>query len=1021
MAVRDLTSKANKNKKAFEDLGIEVYDNQGKMKPLAAIIRDVEDAMKGKTDQEKRNILTQLGLQDRSIQAILTLVGNSDALREYTRVLNSAGGKTEEVAEKQMKSLENRLKQLRNTVQVASMAFGQALAPAIGLVASALGLILRLFVSLPQPLQQVIASLIMMKATFHLLNIALGTHLTLSGLALGAFNAFNWALGVTTGRMIVLSSVMPWLTGQMTALSVATHKANAALWALVAANPALIGISLGLAAVAAGLYLLGKGDMKRGAMRVVQWFTSIGHHIDSALHKLKSYVAYLSGDFERAAKEMNLARQASIRGDKEYYGKHYDDMKRKSRKHRQGELTGWRAHLTALANITVPGLLLLEHLHILSNKRTESGKKKSMNRRLKEGRRFSFDMVRAIIPGLNLLLLREKWNNAKREAAQKRSQKKRKGFAKTFSSWMIRQVKGLNKMLNGVNKRGAKRDENIMRKNARKRVGIAQWLYNKVRGVLKRLRKAAIRISRTMGMAITSIYRRITRYATRSARRLYRGVTSLARRTRARTVNIFTTMKNRVVRLFNDIKRGIRQATREWSRAVKSAVDKIKGHVGSGFDWVYNTVARAINAIVGILNKFLPGKSLKLEKVPTQMPGGGGGGKGRGQKGKGEPDWEETGAWADRMQDDESERQGLQMYLGHGGREGYDEAFWPTDKKAPKGGYWWFNPSHRDYNVRRFGDVPGVPPSTFKGRGEQSRYLADRDMAIEHLDRQTKGKGEKAYKQIYDRVLEMQAAGIHPADIDRELMQGGTMTIGGKTFDIAPGTISYLNLGNLYRRYGEHLWRGLPRKKKGFFSGPGDYLDYGFVPTGADDIDIFGTGGAEGIGGINAPKGNTLFHKVARAVIEFAKNAAREPAENLKKKDKKRRERGWGKYKPEYSEEYRNLKPKVRAWAKYLGGMFGAELVSGHRGSAKGLHAQGKAIDLRAAPKAMKDMVKWVRQNLPRVEVAHGGPKHRNHVHLGFAEQGMYAQEDTATVIHKKEMVLTACGYYGRVARVDRG
>jgi TP901 family phage tail tape measure protein len=308
MAVRDLTSKANKNKAAFKKLNVEVYDSEGKMRPLAAIIRDVEKAMKGKTDQEKRSILTQLGLQDRSIQAILTLTGNSKAIAEYTKQLDKAGGKTEEVAEKQMQSLDNQLRKLKNTVEVASIAFGVALIPVLKTAIAVLGTLTRLFIALPDWVQSVIAGILIFKSALVLLNFALGTHLTIVGLASGGWHVFSWALAVATGRSVVMTGVLGGLRTALYACGTAAKSAGASLLALAAAHPVILGIAIGLAAVTAALYLLGKGDVVKGAQRVVRWFKSIIIHIRSASHFLRGYIHLMRGQFKKAAQEFAKGR-----------------------------------------------------------------------------------------------------------------------------------------------------------------------------------------------------------------------------------------------------------------------------------------------------------------------------------------------------------------------------------------------------------------------------------------------------------------------------------------------------------------------------------------------------------------------------------------------------------------------------------------------------------------------------------------------------------------------------------------
>lgn len=105
IVLRDLQRASIENRQAFNDYGVAVFDAQGKVRNMADIIGDLERALAGQTDEQKRVILSTLGFQERSISAMLTLVGFSDKIREYEAVLRGAGGTTEEVATKQMDSL----------------------------------------------------------------------------------------------------------------------------------------------------------------------------------------------------------------------------------------------------------------------------------------------------------------------------------------------------------------------------------------------------------------------------------------------------------------------------------------------------------------------------------------------------------------------------------------------------------------------------------------------------------------------------------------------------------------------------------------------------------------------------------------------------------------------------------------------------------------------------------------------------------------------------------------------------
>lgn len=102
IVVRDLTTKALENAKAFEMAGIAVYDQAGAMRNMADIIYDVEQSLDGLSDAEKKTTLLHLGFADKSLKFIQTLIGTSDKIRDYEKALQDAGGTTEDVANRQL-------------------------------------------------------------------------------------------------------------------------------------------------------------------------------------------------------------------------------------------------------------------------------------------------------------------------------------------------------------------------------------------------------------------------------------------------------------------------------------------------------------------------------------------------------------------------------------------------------------------------------------------------------------------------------------------------------------------------------------------------------------------------------------------------------------------------------------------------------------------------------------------------------------------------------------------------------
>lgn len=116
IVLRDLTTKSIRNKRAFEDFNITVFDSERNMRNIADVIGDIERAMAGMSDEAKKAMLLQLGFTDKSIIFIQTLIGMSEAMRAYELATRAANDATEEVAGKQLTKLQEGWAQLSGTI-----------------------------------------------------------------------------------------------------------------------------------------------------------------------------------------------------------------------------------------------------------------------------------------------------------------------------------------------------------------------------------------------------------------------------------------------------------------------------------------------------------------------------------------------------------------------------------------------------------------------------------------------------------------------------------------------------------------------------------------------------------------------------------------------------------------------------------------------------------------------------------------------------------------------------------------
>ena len=129
IVLRDLSTKAIKNKEDFAALGVSVFDSNGEMRNLGDIIGNLETALEGMSDETAKATLLQLGFADRSVQSILALLGTSDAIKGYETALRSASGFTDEVATKQLDTFASQVKLLESAFVDVGIQIGEELTP----------------------------------------------------------------------------------------------------------------------------------------------------------------------------------------------------------------------------------------------------------------------------------------------------------------------------------------------------------------------------------------------------------------------------------------------------------------------------------------------------------------------------------------------------------------------------------------------------------------------------------------------------------------------------------------------------------------------------------------------------------------------------------------------------------------------------------------------------------------------------------------------------------------------------
>jgi len=131
MMLNGLFDATRQNKKVWDEVGISLFEADGSMRQMADIIQDLEGYLGAMTVQEREASLAMLGFNIKTKDSILTLMGSSEKIREWTGDLKVMGGKTKEVADKQLEAFNAKMTILKNTVIKAAIGIGQSLVPMI--------------------------------------------------------------------------------------------------------------------------------------------------------------------------------------------------------------------------------------------------------------------------------------------------------------------------------------------------------------------------------------------------------------------------------------------------------------------------------------------------------------------------------------------------------------------------------------------------------------------------------------------------------------------------------------------------------------------------------------------------------------------------------------------------------------------------------------------------------------------------------------------------------------------------
>ncbi len=130
IVLRDLQTKAIRNAAEFKRLGISVFDTTGEMRHMADIIGNIEQRMAGLTTRGRKKLLLDLGFTDKSVAATQLLIGFSDAIRDYEKIVRDVSMTTKSVAEASLTAFQKAIAKLGSAFDRLS----QSMAPVVAMM-----------------------------------------------------------------------------------------------------------------------------------------------------------------------------------------------------------------------------------------------------------------------------------------------------------------------------------------------------------------------------------------------------------------------------------------------------------------------------------------------------------------------------------------------------------------------------------------------------------------------------------------------------------------------------------------------------------------------------------------------------------------------------------------------------------------------------------------------------------------------------------------------------------------------
>ncbi|MGH1053003.1 phage tail tape measure protein [Bacillus cytotoxicus] len=205
---------------ALKKLGVTTTDSNGKMKPLAQLMGELQKGMEGYTDSQKASTMAAI-FGTEAVSGMLNLMGaGPEKIREMTKALKNSSGASKQAADDMLKGWAGALKMMESAIDTNSKTFVDALGPAIEAVANSITNLVNWFANLSGTMRSVVAisavsvtGFLVIATVVGMMASAIGTALIPLGKFIGWLGKSTTAAKLASAAMVGLRAAFAFLTG----------------------------------------------------------------------------------------------------------------------------------------------------------------------------------------------------------------------------------------------------------------------------------------------------------------------------------------------------------------------------------------------------------------------------------------------------------------------------------------------------------------------------------------------------------------------------------------------------------------------------------------------------------------------------------------------------------------------------------------------------------------------------------------------------------------------------------------